>query len=778
MFLKKISPKYTGIRGKLIITLMIVALIPLLVAGIYGIYYSTTILENTILRNFEYELSSKSHDIEKFLKTIHGDVILLSRSDAVKKIADLKIPEHSKEFLPLQEELKRTARIISQTHPYYYQVRYIDEKGYEVVRVDYDGETATDVPSDQLQYKGDRYYFTDSMKYPEGAIYVSPMDLNIERGKVEIPHKPVLRVASTVFNSLGRRRGVIIINLYANHLLQQIQKLNIAKSGTTFLVNKDGIYLSHFNNKAPDDMSFALDSAENMRKYYSADVVSRILSGKAGTFKGTSEVIAYSPIFTGDTISNEYWTLGIVYPKEAIFSALFNLKAVYIVIGLFTVIAASICGIWLANRITRPILELHDGVTHITKGDLEHHIRIKTGDEIEGLSLRFNDMVDELRKSREKMVNWNEDLQKEVEIRTKELEIEKNKLENILMCASEGIIVADEDDKVIIFNPAAEKILGKNRDALMGKSIYECHRDPERIKDLLKNENAMIPGMTVATGSGQLEISVATISSGGRRFGSMMVMRDVTERQKLVEERMEMERQLLHADKLASVGELSAGIAHEIGNPLAAIKTVIQAMDDQSLLKGGQSIYMQRILKEVDRLALFIRTFSAFANPAVGLSARCRVDQALNDVVFFVRKEAVKHNIAIELEENKKVPEVLIGSDHLKQVLINLFVNAIQSMPQGGKIKVGCSLKCDIKERNNYVVISISDTGSGILKENVVRLFDPFFTTKPKGTGLGLSIVQKIIKEHNGDIKVKSIDGKGTTFEVLLPSAIRGTGIA
>lgn len=489
----------------------------------------------------------------------------------MRGIADLELPKHSKEFQRLREELERGAQIISQTHPFYYQVRYIDEKGYEVVRVDYDGEKTTNVPFDKLQYKGDRYYFTDSMKYPEGASYVSPMDLNVERSEVEIPHKPVLRIASPVFNSLGKRRGVIIINLYANHLLQQIQKLNITKSGVTFLVNKDGIYLSQFNDKSPDDLSFTLDSAENMRKYYAADVVGKILSGKAGTYKGTSEVIAYSPIFIGDTISKEYWTLGIIYPKEAIFSSIFYLKAVYIVIGVFTLIAAAISGIWLARRITKPILELHQGVTNITKGDLEYHLHIKTGDEIECLAHGFNDMVDELGKSREKMVNWNEELQKEVEIRTRELEIEKNKLESILMCASEGIIVADEDDKVIILNPAAEKILGKNRDDLMGKSIYDCHSYPERIKDLLRDENTMIPGMTVATVSGQLEISVATISSGGKRFGSMMVIRDVTERQKLMEERMDMERQLLHADKLASVGELSAGIAHEIGNPLAAI---------------------------------------------------------------------------------------------------------------------------------------------------------------------------------------------------------------
>ncbi|MBI4848214.1 MAG: PAS domain S-box protein [Nitrospirae bacterium] len=769
MSIKNIFSKPPGIKGKLVVTLIIVALIPLSVAGVYGVYYSTSALENTILRNFEYELSSKSGDIEKFLKTMHTDVIFLSRSGEMRGLADSEAPKHSIEFHKLRDKLERIAVIISKTRPYYYQVRYIDEKGHEIVRVDSDGERITDVPFDKLQYKGDRYYFTDSIKYPDGECYVSPMDLNIEWGKVEVPHKPVLRVATPVFNSSGKKRGVIIINLYAGHLIQQIQKLNISKGGTTFLVNKDGFYLSHFNSMELNDHSFTLDSAESMGKHYSADIVNDILSGKAGTVKGTSEVISYSPIFTGDNISKEYWILGITYPQAVIFSALFNLKAVYIVIGFVTVIAVSALGIVIAKRVTKPILELHQGVTSIAGGDLEHRIEIKTGDEIEGFALKFNDMVDELRISRSKMLNWNEELRNEVEIRTRELKIEKNKLENVLMCASEGIIVADENDNIIILNPAAEKILGKGHNELLGKNIFGCHRNPEKVRNILGGKDGFVPAVTVASDSRQLEISVATINAGGQKFGSMMVMRDVTERQRLIEERMAMERQLLHADKLASVGELSAGIAHEIGNPLAAIKTVIQAMDDESPLKGEQSKYMQRILKEVDRLTLFIRTFSAFAHPSVSMSSKCRVDQALNDVVFLIRNEAVKHNIVIDIEENSDVPEVMIGADQLKQVFINLFVNAIQSMPDGGTIKVGW-LSGDKKLGRDFVIVSIADTGPGIPHENIDRIFDPFFTTKPAGTGLGLSIVQKIIKENNGYIRIISHAGNGATFEVLLPT--------
>ena len=173
---------------------------------------------------------------------------------------------------------------------------------------------------------------------------------------------------------------------------------------------------------------------------------------------------------------------------------------------------------------------------------------------------------------------------------------------------------------------------------------------------------------------------------------------------------------------------------------------------------------MERILTEINRLNHFIKTFSAFAHPRVNTSGRCDVNQVLNDVIFLVRNEAIKHSIIIENIEAEGIPKVVIDQDQLKQVFINILINGIQAMPDGGKIRIRTSL-ADV----NGIKVSISDTGPGIPPEDVERVFDPFFTTKPNGTGLGLSIVQRIIKEHKGDIKIRSEVGKGTTFDLILP---------
>ena len=396
--------------------------------------------------------------------------MFLSQTVVMKDILDAVVPEGSREFRRLRERLERVAHIISQTRPYYYQVRYINEKGREVVRVDSDGDKAYIVPFEKLQYKGDRYYFTEAMKYPAETCYVSPMDLNVEMGQVESPHRPVVRVATPVFDSKGRKRGVVVINLYASHLIQQMQLLSIAKGGVTFLVNREGLYLSHLNGQKLEG-GFNVGLTNTLNKDYSTDVVKKIISGRPGTFKTDSEIISYHPINVGDAISKEFWVLALIYPKKAIFTSISNLRMIFYAIGLFAVLSATVVGIWMGRKFTRPIVELHKGVEWITDGDFDHRLDIRTGDEIEALAHRFNSMTGKLKESRDRLQNWNESLQEEVRKRTRELEIERNKLESILMCASEGIIVADEEEKVIIMNPAAEAILGVKRARGSGDAI-------------------------------------------------------------------------------------------------------------------------------------------------------------------------------------------------------------------------------------------------------------------------------------------------------------------
>jgi len=647
-------PGHFSIRAKIVIALLILAFVPLSIGGTYGVYYSIKTLEDATLHHLEYEVSSKAQDIGKFLKTVHQDVIYLSQSGGLKALVDYK---GGGGFNALRDRVAEGYLAFSRMRPHYYQIRYINQDGYEVVRVDSDGKTSWVVPVERLQFKKDRYYFIDAMRYEKGQCYVSPMDLNIEWGKIEIPHRPVVRVATPVFNSTGKKQGIVIINIFASYLIQQMQTMNIARGGSTYLVNKDGLYLSRLNSQTKD--AFTLGSTEGLGKDYSRDVVSRVLKGEPGTIRDRYRIISFAPIPTGDSLSKDYWILLLEYPREAIFASVSRLQMAYITIGLISILASIGVGIWMARRFTRPILELHKEAEWIADGDFDHRLDISTGDEIEGLARQFNTMAERLKKSRERLLCWNEELKREVEKKARELELSHN-----------------------------------------------------------------------------------------------------TQRQ--------IERQLHQADKMASIGELATGIAHEIGNPLASIKTVIQAMEDDRPLKGQQRVYLKRILKEVDRLSAFIRAFSAFAHPSVKQSASCQIEGVLKDVLFLVKKEAIKQGVIIDEVVEDNLPDVRIGPQEMQQVFMNLLLNAIQAMPDGGRIRV-CINSNGLPD-GDFVKVSIQDTGCGIPEEDIDKIFNPFFTTKPTGTGLGLSIVHRIINEHNGRIKVSSKVGEGTTFEVLLPS--------
>jgi len=247
--------------------------------------------------------------------------------------------------------------------------------------------------------------------------------------------------------------------------------------------------------------------------------------------------------------------------------------------------------------------------------------------------------------------------------------------------------------------------------------------------------------------------------------------------QKEVEKRTQ---QLFQADKMAALGALSAGIAHEIGNPLASMKTNVQLLKENLGEQNTHSIFLKRILNEIDRLSKFFRTFSSFARPVKPQIAPCDIRQIIREVILFVTKEAAAHGIELREAFDPHLPLVQVDFQRMQQVFLNLFLNAIQAMPQGGAITVSVhAQKEDAVDATpaEKVMVTVSDTGQGIPDSLRPKIFEPFFTTKPNGMGLGLSITHQIVMENHGAISMESSPGKGTTFSILL-QAVRLTAAA
>jgi two-component system sensor histidine kinase PilS (NtrC family) len=239
------------------------------------------------------------------------------------------------------------------------------------------------------------------------------------------------------------------------------------------------------------------------------------------------------------------------------------------------------------------------------------------------------------------------------------------------------------------------------------------------------------------------------------------------------------ELQAMHArvqrvEKMAAVGEMGAGLAHEIKNPLASITGCIQLLRDEIPYDAGRDKLMRIILREADRLSALVGNFLLFARPPSGNAQPIALDQAIPETISLVEQDKrCRDRIAIHLSGSKGL-WVAMDPDHFRQVLWNLLLNAVDAIEGRGTIDVRVETV-----KPNLVSIQVADSGCGIPAQDLSHIFDPFFTSKPDGTGLGLSIVHTILESHGGWLEVDSQAGQGTTFTIKLerlrpPPAVRG----
>jgi two-component system sensor histidine kinase PilS (NtrC family) len=290
--------------------------------------------------------------------------------------------------------------------------------------------------------------------------------------------------------------------------------------------------------------------------------------------------------------------------------------------------------------------------------------------------------------------------------------------------------------------------------------------DYQRYETLLTNQE----GKNIYLG---FSISPLT-NPEGSLIGHTLIFQDITKFK-------EMEEQMKRVDKMAAVGVLAAGMAHEIRNPLASLSGSIQMLKSELTLDDSQQHLMEITLRESERLNALITDFLLFAHPPQTHKILYPIGKIIEETIdLFIHSPSFHDGIRILRPNGSEEMQSSIDPDQMRQVFWNLFINAAQAMSDGGEIRVqlrkgntwgGTSLPLSPQLRKKeWVKISIIDSGNGISPEEKEKIFEPFFTTKENGTGLGLSIVHKIIENHNGLIKVESELGRGSTFSIFLPA--------
>jgi len=332
---------------------------------------------------------------------------------------------------------------------------------------------------------------------------------------------------------------------------------------------------------------------------------------------------------------------------------------------------------------------------------------------------------------------------------------------NVVESMPNGLISLDEEGRIATINRNASRLLDIDPETAKGKYLSEIMPKCDIEKTLAPPEDIVERQVDCRLNNGRV-IPVSITSSrlrdeNGNEIGTVIILRDLRDIRSL-------EKKVERSERLASLGRMAAGIAHEIRNPLSSIKGFAQYFRNKFPEDSEDRNYAAVMVKEVDRLNRVIQDLLNFAKPQEPNIQPVAVQPLIHHALKLVESEIQDKKIQV-IKDFPEQPVFTISadSDMLTQVLLNLFINAIEAMEPEGRLRIG------IREDSRHLVIEIEDNGGGIPREHLPRIFDPFFTSKKSGTGLGLAIVYRIMESLHADIEVKSEVGKGTLFTLMFP---------
>jgi two-component system sensor histidine kinase HydH len=338
----------------------------------------------------------------------------------------------------------------------------------------------------------------------------------------------------------------------------------------------------------------------------------------------------------------------------------------------------------------------------------------------------------------------------------------KSYTENVVASMASGLVTVDTSGMIVSTNRKASLLLGLDTKQVQGRPLESVIPSQYlNINEVIEQEKGIIEKeVDCPSKQGIVPLGVSATplkDSGGGRMGAVIILRDLREIRELQEK-------VRRSERLAALGRLSSGVAHEIRNPLSSIKGFAQYFRDKFEVGSEDKSYADIMIQEVERLNRVITQLLDFGRPKELHLDLYPLSQILEHPLQLIRGDLNKRGIQL-IESSFSEDKVKVDSDQMTQALLNIFLNAVESMESWGELRV----EMVKKPEKGGAEICISDSGPGIPPENLSKIFDPFFSTKKKGTGLGLAITANIIEAHGGEISVESREGRGTTFKIFLP---------
>ena len=442
-------------------------------------------------------------------------------------------------------------------------------------------------------------------------------------------------------------------------------------------------------------------------------------------------------------------------------------RLIILAIGLMAIVVGILMSLWTALRITRPLENLVQSTRETARGNLSHTIQIQTRDEVEVLASNFSSMIREILEHRDQL-----------ERQLDEIKRLQQYADQLLTTMSDGLLSMDMEGIVSTINPAAQELF-KNSDNPVGKgssvskSLKNFAELDTYIQDILKNPHKKNPREIPLHYKSKERVLLIGSSILKDRKGNpqevILNLHDITELKKL-------ETSIRQAERLAGLGTLAAGMAHEIRNPLSTIKTFVQLLPRKMEKPGFLEKFQRTVPRELDQINRLVEDLLEMARVPKYKFEKIDIKSLLEQTIDSIEEEMKNKEIYCHCEYSGNLPPIQADMRQLSKAFNNLIRNAMQAMLSGGKLSVKSLYQEEHIEgtsaltvRNGWITLIFQDTGVGISPEDIKNIFTPFFTTKDIGTGLGLAITHKVITEHGGRIEVESHEGEGSLFRIYLP---------
>ena len=515
-------------------------------------------------------------------------------------------------------------------------------------------------------------------------------------------------------------KGVVFLSTRIEEIASHfVSNIKLGSKGYAWMMNKTGTLLYHPTQPEMVGGNIYKADATCFKCHLNFDLEKKIIEGETINYgryiapTGEDKIIAFSTA----NIDSITWIVAVSAPYSEVTYAIKRSMRLY---------SYLILSIFATTTVVSALLIV------------SHRKRIK---------------AEETAKRKEELEKYAALLEKKVNERTAELTSEKEKLNTIVSAIGGGLMLIDRHGKIQWANKKIKEMAGLDVTGLSCNDL--CTNWPIIFDTSAKDiYTTIMPDLFGQKGRFYQVTDAIVKGTDGEVHGHIRLIQDITEMKK-------MEEQIQHSEKLASIGRLTAGITHEIGNPLTSIFSFVQILremeEDEFKKESLETIYFH-----INRISEILKQLSGFSKMPVEELKRHQINEIIETSINLIQYDKRAKNVSIIKKLSPSLPKVIIDGNQLSQVFINLTLNAIDAMPNGGTLTVRST------ETLGNIVIQFEDTGIGIPKEELPKIFDPFYTTKEKGTGLGLAVSYNIIKKMNGTMTVESEVGKGSIFTITI----------